>query len=131
MPAHVDPNAEHYVYRCYDASGWLLYIGCTLNVEQRIATHRASAFWAYRIASITVEPFPTQAEALAAERAAIKAENPSCNVMSRDTDRSGWVRQHYIDAIRARQSNAYVPGVAAAINRLEREMAERFAEAAA
>ena len=35
------PTQPHYLYRCYDAAGRLLYIGCTSEPRRRLAAHRA------------------------------------------------------------------------------------------
>lgn len=34
------PPVPHYIYRCYDADGLLLYIGCTSHVANRMRQHR-------------------------------------------------------------------------------------------
>jgi len=81
--------SAHYVYRCFDADGELLYIGCTQNVARRMSGHRnnrrprASRALQSLMASHTTEgPFPTRAEAEAAEAAAIRAEQPLLNIQS-------------------------------------------------
>lgn len=35
----------HFVYRCFDADGRLLYVGLTKNPEQRLAGHRSQTLW--------------------------------------------------------------------------------------
>lgn len=80
----------HYVYRCYDADGDLIYIGCAANVKRRMTSHRASRAKASRLLAAFVvrvevsEPFPTKAEALAAEREAIRLERPVFNTQEQD-----------------------------------------------
>jgi len=66
------------LYRHFDASGLLLYIGISLNPFQRTTKHRASE-WFGEIASITLQHFPSQAAAEEAERLAIQTENPKYN----------------------------------------------------
>lgn len=77
---------KHYVYRCYDASGLLLYVGCTRDVAGRLQVHAsswnnpASAVLNMRMASHEVEEFPTFEAARAAEREAIANEAPLANL---------------------------------------------------
>lgn len=83
-PDYIDET--HYVYRCYDAEGTLLYIGCTRDVVARMLVHRsawdnpASAFLNLHMARYEVEEFPTRDEARKAEREAIGAEAPLLNI---------------------------------------------------
>lgn len=78
-------DLPHFVYRIYDNTGQLLYIGCARDVDYRIEMHKATTTlpcWAdirYRYGHHTAEEFPTLAAARAAERAAIKAEAPLHN----------------------------------------------------
>lgn len=66
------------VYRIYDGAGALLYIGQTVNLEQRLLNHRSWARdrgWA----TVVAEGYPTRRAALDAEREAIYAEHPLAN----------------------------------------------------
>jgi hypothetical protein len=38
-----DNHQPHQLYRCYDADGVLLYIGCTSHVERRMSGHLATS----------------------------------------------------------------------------------------
>lgn len=82
-------DAPHFLYRCYDADGDLIYIGCTRNVKRRIDAHlrggRAASRWlAVFMTSHEVEgPFPNRATALAAEARAITLEQPVFNIQQR------------------------------------------------
>lgn len=38
---------QHFVYRAYDKNGFLLYVGCSLNPEQRWKDHKANRSWAH------------------------------------------------------------------------------------
>lgn len=92
-----DEETPHYVYRCYDANGLLLYIGCTADVETRMELHRSQhATWMiYRNPKcnlVSVElisrmarhevsgPIKGRLAARAAEKAAIQAEHPLLNI---------------------------------------------------
>ena len=68
------------LYRAYDANGVLLYVGISWSAAARYYNgHRLRAEWSDKVASITIERFTTRNEALAAEAAAIEAENPAHN----------------------------------------------------
>lgn len=68
------------LYRHFDKEGRLLYVGISLSVMQRLASHRQYAAWFKHLASTTYEDYPTRKEALAAEKLAIKAEKPLYNI---------------------------------------------------
>lgn len=67
------------VYRCYDAFGELLYIGCTENLNQRIRGHENTSPWWFSVADIRLEHFTSAMDARRAERAAIRSEHPKFN----------------------------------------------------
>lgn len=75
-----------YVYRASDASGRLLYVGCSVDVEARLRYHEANAQWWPFHESVAVEEFATQKEALAAEAVAIATEHPRWNMAGRSDD---------------------------------------------
>jgi predicted GIY-YIG superfamily endonuclease len=68
----------HSVYRLYNRHGALLYVGCTSNFEKRLGEHRRKS-WAREVTRHVVEEHPDRKSALAAERAAIRAECPRHN----------------------------------------------------
>ena len=67
------------LYRHFDQTGTLLYVGVSLNVLQRLTQHRADAEWFDRITRIEVAHFANREDALAAEADAIASENPLFN----------------------------------------------------
>lgn len=74
-------DQPHHVYRCYDAAGRLLYVGCSVNVKQRIKWHRSmSAHWAAQIATVETQTYPDRPTALRHEREAIGEESPLHNI---------------------------------------------------
>lgn len=73
----------HYVYRCFDASGRLIYVGCTVNPVARLRAHRRHAWWGSQIASTRLIVFPNRRYARAMEWTAIVHERPRWNVKSR------------------------------------------------
>lgn len=68
-----------YVYRLYDASGRLLYVGKADDVAGRLNDHRLRAWWP-EVATATQEQFNTSAEAFQAEDRAIALERPKYNM---------------------------------------------------
>lgn len=72
------------LYRFYDQDEQLLYIGITGQPRERWPAHRRKAKWWFLAAFVAVEIHPTEWQALDAERAAIKAENPQCNKRSKE-----------------------------------------------
>lgn len=69
----------HALYRFFDASGDLLYIGITLNPAGRWKQHREEKPWWEEVADITIETYPDRPSVLEAERSAIIAEHPRYN----------------------------------------------------
>lgn len=78
---HLTPCAigHHLVYRIFDASGRLLYVGITWTPRERWRRHRKRADWWPSVAAAAIECHPSEQDALRAELAAIKAENPIHN----------------------------------------------------
>lgn len=69
------------VYRCYSATGELLYVGCTIRAARRIERHRYDTKWFLEVATITVTHFELWDDALNAEMLAIVEESPKYNVL--------------------------------------------------
>lgn len=70
------------VYRCFEPTG-LLYVGCSMNLPQRIRTHQVKSFWWPSCARVVVRLFPDVNSAHAAELAAIRTESPRFNIVGR------------------------------------------------
>lgn len=68
------------LYRHFDASGRLLYVGISLHSIQRTAKHRSGSHWFQDIARIEIEWLSERRSALAAEATAISKEKPLWNV---------------------------------------------------
>lgn len=74
----VDPGRTA-LYRLYDKSGGLLYVGITNDPDVRFAKHRADKPWWPRVVRKDVEWYDKRANALAAEEMAIKVKDPRFN----------------------------------------------------
>lgn len=69
------------LYRFFDASGRLLYVGISLHAAQRASQHRAEKAWWPKVARMEVERVDgDRSDALAAELAAIQTERPIYNI---------------------------------------------------
>jgi hypothetical protein len=66
------------LYRHFDASGKLLYVGISLFAIRRLAQHGDSA-WFSQIAIVKIERFPDRETAALAEAIAINFERPAFN----------------------------------------------------
>lgn len=69
------------LYRHFDASNRLLYVGISLSAVSRLKQHTMDKEWAGDIVTVTVEQYETRQEALDAERSAIIAEKPLWNII--------------------------------------------------
>lgn len=78
------PQSPHALYRFFDRTDVLLYIGISVNLPARLRQHSGGKPWWLTVARISVEYYPSRDEALAAERAAIKAERPLFNDVHND-----------------------------------------------
>lgn len=69
------------LYRHMDRDGNLLYVGISLKPFQRLEQHQNNSHWAYDIASVSIEYFPSRQDAEIAERRAISEEAPAHNIV--------------------------------------------------
>lgn len=67
------------LYRWYDSTGVLLYVGISVSPWARASGHVTTQDWAEQMAASTIEWHPDRISAEAAERTAIKAERPVYN----------------------------------------------------
>lgn len=81
-------TATSYVlYRLYDASGLLLYVGVTKNLVARLKQHRAAQPWWNEVAATKLITLPDRKASEAAEKVAIRAEEPIYNSAHTDIHR--------------------------------------------
>ena len=88
----------HTLYRFYDASDTLLYIGITGNMPARMAQHRADKSWWPEVSVIRLEQFQSRAELQSAERESIRIERPKYNKVFNG-------QQHSTGSNRSRQND--------------------------
>ena len=68
------------LYRHFNESKELLYVGISLNAIYRLGQHKKNAHWFSTISNVSIDHFPTREEALRAETKAIQSENPAHNI---------------------------------------------------
>jgi predicted GIY-YIG superfamily endonuclease len=73
------PTKPHALYRFFDRTDVLLYVGISMDLPTRLRKHRREKPWWLEIAHIAIEPHESRADALAAEAAAIAEEKPLYN----------------------------------------------------
>ena len=61
-------NQPHALYRFFDRTDVLLYVGITANLPTRMKNHSKGKPWWTQIHNITIEHFDTRQDALDAER---------------------------------------------------------------
>lgn len=82
-PQELASTDRHAVYRCFAADGQLLYIGTSGAFGRRLAAH-AQKIWFLEVRGITLEWYPDDRSAEAAERRAIHVEQPKYNVVHKN-----------------------------------------------
>jgi predicted GIY-YIG superfamily endonuclease len=69
------------LYRFYDSTDRLLYIGITNRITRRLDEHGDEKPWYGEVTRVKVEHHPDRYAALAAEKSAIKTERPKYNIV--------------------------------------------------
>jgi len=76
-------NSVHHVYRCFDATGRLIYVGSTANLFGRLDQHRKGSWWSPQVAKVSAKVYRDGPTARTEERRIIRNENPRWNVQGR------------------------------------------------
>lgn len=76
----ISRSSPHHLYRWYDAESTLLYVGISLNAYSRAATHMLYSSWTDTATRIEIERYPDRDSVEAAEKEAIRTENPVHNI---------------------------------------------------
>lgn len=72
-------HLPHWVYRLFDKSGTLLYVGLSSDPDRRFEHHMLCRDWLAEIDHHTVTPYPNWEQGAAAEQKAIETERPKYN----------------------------------------------------
>ncbi|MGO4459388.1 GIY-YIG nuclease family protein [Streptomyces sp. M-16] len=75
------------LYRLFDGSDQLLYVGIAFVPRQRWKTHARQKPWWGQVALREIEWFPSRSEAESAEIRAIEAERPRYNILGTESAR--------------------------------------------
>jgi excisionase family DNA binding protein len=68
------------LYRHFDSSNNLLYVGISINAVSRLSQHKQASHWFDEIVRIEIQKLPDRETALEAERKAISEERPLHNI---------------------------------------------------
>lgn len=79
MTGPIDPRRLTTVYRLFDTSGHLLYVGTSADPQQRWEQHAREKLWWSSVARAEVDWHSNRDAALSAEREAIQSEEPLHN----------------------------------------------------
>lgn len=79
----------HALYRFFDRSDVLLYVGITVDIGARFKKHRGEKPWWDQVDHIGIEHFATRKEAEAAEKKAIQEKQPLHNVIHNEFVETG------------------------------------------
>lgn len=89
---HLD-RKPHMVYEFYDYKGEPVYVGCTVNLADRLQTHQRSPMWR-EVVEVHTQLYPTRLEGLSAERRLINELQPRWNFQSTERASEAAREQH-------------------------------------
>lgn len=75
------PGDATSVYRLFDASGSLLYVGISVDLERRFRQHALDKAWWPNVARADVRQYRSRLRAARAEHRAIMRESPRHNIL--------------------------------------------------
>lgn len=81
------------VYEFYDRDGDPVYVGCTVNLADRLQAHQRSEMWR-EVAEVHTQLYATQDEGYAAERRLIAELQPRWNFQSTERASEAAREQH-------------------------------------
>lgn len=81
-------RSPHFVYRAFDEFGILLYIGCTLNVKNRMGSHADKPWRPFMARLVVSDAYPNLADGRRAEAEAIASERAVFNATQDDNNRT-------------------------------------------
>ena len=96
-----------FVYELADASGAVLYVGCTDNLGRRLLNHKTREWWP-DVNSINATRYETRVEGLFWESVGIAHHQPRHNVAGTDRQVASVVRGH--KTRRSRREAAHAAG---------------------
>ena len=99
-----EPVRDHYVYRCFDAAGRLLYVGCSVRPLTRLREHRTdNKEWVPYVAQVKMQGPFTYKKARSLERQALLTEQPAHGEtplrISAKTRREHWTGRRTVELL--------------------------------
>lgn len=91
----------HWVYRCLDGSGRLIYVGKTEDLPKRLTQHRQATWWADQVVKVKGTVHPGSDDARLVELDEIRIGNPRWNARDRWPHRATWAPEDYKDYLYA------------------------------
>jgi hypothetical protein len=107
-----------YLYRYFDASGALLYIGITFNPVVRDREHGLYSPWHKMAVSTLLEAYPDRNAAIKAEIIAIAKEKPAFNIHEGGTGTEGKITEKHTKIVSFRIGLAEIAALDKAAKRL-------------
>lgn len=123
---------RHFVYRCFDTRGDIIYVGCTHDVEQRMAQHRPTNIGQATV-RLKVTVHPDHRTALDVERDEIRRFEPKYNGQTWYMDVGSWTRLRllqrlWLDIARENRIPSDSPGEMTTVAHLRDAFIDRFGE---
>lgn len=118
----------YHVYRVFDRTGDLIYVGCSNNLFTRLAQHEELSWWAPQAFKVKSRIYPSYDVGLKAERLAIQTEHPRWNVGGKKWRRNrDWTQQHYVDYVYSCLNSGFVvDGTKRTITEIQKIYQHRF-----
>lgn len=92
-------NVPTTLYRAFDSSDRLLYVGIAVNWARRWGQHSERSPWFRQVTRIELTEYPNRADAIAAEKRVVQTEHPLHNIEHTPRDRrpmrQGGAERHY------------------------------------
>lgn len=90
------------VYRLFDETGVLLYVGIANNPERRWRQHRREKSWWSAVTRIEIHEHPTRREAERAEAFVIRIETPAYNIQGHPFLQN-WTEERWLEEYEQRR----------------------------
>lgn len=116
------------VYRCYDVAARLIYVGCAIDVDNRVhVQHRIHSWWYPQVTRVEAEHYEDDRRAASREWEVIGAESPRWNIQGKPRTTPTEIRD-LITALE-RHENGHLPHNRMRVERYRRELERKQAEA--
>lgn len=126
---HALREARHFVYRCMNSDGDVVYIGCTHDVAKRWKQHHTTGV-AAQTSRMRVTVHPNRAAALEVERDEIALHEPALNHQLYLMNVEAWPREKLLARLRReltfRRGLPFVGDANSAITTIRRIYRKRF-----